>query len=162
MTFFNNALTSLLESLRSHAVGGGSHHKFATGHIVAPVFNIIYALVQCTPDLTQSQCYSCLTTAFGEIPGCCQGQRAARIVGPNCNVRYDAFLFYGITDDDMPQAPQHRKGETVKLILIAGCVILILCISSCIYMFLWVRKLKRKIESKSYPSFYLCSLYRIE
>ncbi|KAF8030045.1 hypothetical protein BT93_E2464 [Corymbia citriodora subsp. variegata] len=49
---YNAALRALLDDLRGKAAAGGSLRKYATGNTSAD-FDKIYAMVQCTPDLTE-------------------------------------------------------------------------------------------------------------
>ena len=92
---FNDDLRSLLESLRSQAVAGGSLRKFAAaGNTTAPNFQTLYAVVQCTPDLSEEDCNSCLVGAFQNIPQCCDGKQGGRVVTPSCNIRFELFPFY--------------------------------------------------------------------
>ena len=53
---FNQDLRTLLDGLRVQAVAGGSLRKFAEANATAPNFQTLYALVQCTPDLSQQDC----------------------------------------------------------------------------------------------------------
>jgi hypothetical protein len=94
---FNNDLRTLLESLRSQAVAGGSLRKFATGNATAPEFRTLYALVQCTPDLSELDCNSCLVDAIQRIPVCCNNKEGGRVVGPSCNLRFEIYQFYNST-----------------------------------------------------------------
>ncbi|MFQ6647984.1 hypothetical protein Gotur_021481 [Gossypium turneri] len=64
---FSQALASLLNNLTNNASLGTSLGKFSTGSALLP-FQAIYALVQCTPDLTKNECSYCLSQAIGEIP----------------------------------------------------------------------------------------------
>ncbi|MBA0820036.1 hypothetical protein Gohar_000046 [Gossypium harknessii] len=61
------ALASLLNNLTNNASLGTSLGKFSTGSALLP-FQAIYALVQCTPDLTKNECSYCLSQAIREIP----------------------------------------------------------------------------------------------
>ena len=54
----------------------------------------IYGLVQCTRDISNDECRSCLLQQIEEIEGCCQGKIGWNIVGPSCNMRYEQYLFY--------------------------------------------------------------------
>ncbi|GKV53072.1 hypothetical protein SLEP1_g59620 [Rubroshorea leprosula] len=155
---FNDSLTTLLERLRGRAAAGGSLRKFATGMTVAPPSDSIYALVQCTPDLSELQCSSCLFQAFERIPRCCGGRREARIFGPSCSVRYNDTLFYNVSSADMPPPPpllspppsNDSTSTTTIIIIVISTVGSILFISICICIFLRVRKSKRfenEIES---------------
>ncbi|KAL3575957.1 hypothetical protein D5086_021240 [Populus alba] len=67
---FNQSRMTLLDRLRDEAAAGNSGYKYAMDQIAAPNFQTIYALVQCTPDLSTSECRDCLYTASGVIPEC--------------------------------------------------------------------------------------------
>jgi hypothetical protein len=95
---FNDDLRTLLESLRSQAVAGGSLRKyFATGNATAPEFKTLYGLVQCTPDLSEQDCNDCLRGAFESIPQCCDGKQGGQLVRPSCNVIFEVYPFYNST-----------------------------------------------------------------
>ena len=49
---FNDALRTLLEKIRSEAKAGDSFRKYAAGNAILPDFMTLYALVQCTPNLS--------------------------------------------------------------------------------------------------------------
>ncbi|XP_062087454.1 cysteine-rich receptor-like protein kinase 44 [Humulus lupulus] len=102
--FFED-LRTLLDGLKNRAASGGSLRKYATGNASGPEFITIYALTQCTPDLSELQCINCLDAVYGIIPDCCSGKVGARVVGPTCSVRYEKYLFYGSTDDAPPPSP---------------------------------------------------------
>jgi len=102
---FNNDLRTLLESLRSQAVAGGSLRKFAVGNATAPNFQTLYALVQCTPDLSELDCNNCLLGAFQDIPNCCNGKVGGRVIEPSCNIRFEINQFYDSTAAPSPVSP---------------------------------------------------------
>lgn len=102
---FNQALRTVLDSLKNKAKSGGSLRKFAIGNTSAPDFKTLYALVQCTPDLTELQCNDCLDTITGTIPNCCDGKEGGRVVAPSCNFRYEIYRFYDPTIDDQVAPP---------------------------------------------------------
>ena len=54
----------------------------------------IYGSVQCTRDISNDECRSCLLQQIEEIEGCCQGKIGWNIMGPSCNMRYEQYLFY--------------------------------------------------------------------
>jgi hypothetical protein len=94
---FNDDLRSLLESLRSEAVAGGSLRKFAARNATAPNFQTLYALVQCTPDLSEEDCNSCLVGAIQNIPVCCDSKQGGRVITPSWNIRFEVSPFYNST-----------------------------------------------------------------
>jgi hypothetical protein len=94
---FKDDLRKLLESLRSEAVAGGSLRKFAAGNATAPNFQTLYALVQCTPDLSELECNNCLAGTFQGIPTCCDGKQGGRVISPSCSMRFEVYQFYTLT-----------------------------------------------------------------
>jgi len=102
---FNNNLSALLKNLRNQAVAGGSLRKFAVGNATAPNFQTLYALVQCTPDLSELDCNNCLLGAFQDIPNCCNGKVGGRVIEPSCNIRFEINQFYDSTAAPSPVSP---------------------------------------------------------
>jgi hypothetical protein len=115
---FNGDLRSLLESLRSQAVAGGSLRKFAAGNATAPNFQTLYGLVQCTPDLSEEDCYDCLREAIEGIPQCCGGKEGGRVIRPSCNIMFEIYPFYNSTaaasSPPSPVAPPVSNTDTTK------------------------------------------------
>ncbi|KAJ6397037.1 hypothetical protein OIU77_021970 [Salix suchowensis] len=92
---FNQGLQMLMTRLRSTASSGNSFRKFATGNETAG-YDIIFGLVQCTPDLSELQCDNCLGGVIREI-GQLVGSQGARITAPSCNLRYEIQRFFVVT-----------------------------------------------------------------
>ncbi|KAH7569074.1 hypothetical protein JRO89_XS06G0098500 [Xanthoceras sorbifolium] len=165
---FNQVLRTLLESLRSRAASGSSLRKFASGNATAPDFSMLYALVQCTPDLSEEECSDCLIEFTRQIPKCCDRKRGGQVVGPSCILRFETYRFYEHTADELttPSPPpllspppppninttitsgkDNNTYRTVVIIVIPALtsVILIICI------FFRVRKSKKEIETSEAP-----------
>ncbi|KAK3187703.1 hypothetical protein Dsin_027264 [Dipteronia sinensis] len=173
---FNQVLWTLLEGLRSKAASGSSIRKFATGNATAPDFKILYALVQCTPDLSRNECSDCLIRNTGDIPVCCDRKAGGRVVGPSCSLRFETYRFYEhMTDDELtPPAPSpppllsppppspsnvnttitegkdNKASPIVIIIVVPAVAFMLLIISICI--FLRVRKSKKKPERGTYST----------
>nr|QMS43714.1 protein kinase [Betula platyphylla] len=166
---FNDNLTTLLGSLRSQAVAGGSLRKFAAGNATAPNFQTLYALVQCTPDLSELECNNCLGETFQGIPQCCGGKQGGRVIGPSCNMRFEVYQFYTSTavasPPSSPVAPpvsppppltntNTTKGSgsntsrIVIIIFVSTAAFVVLVISFCIY-FRARRRPREKLESNN-------------
>ncbi|KEH40073.1 cysteine-rich receptor-kinase-like protein [Medicago truncatula] len=99
---FDKVLKNLLDNLRNRASSGDSDLKYAVGSDEVGQNNnqTIYALVQCTPDLSKSLCDDCLVKSIKAIPRCCNNRLGARIVRPSCYLRYETdSLFYQQTPD---------------------------------------------------------------
>jgi len=94
---FNVVVKQLLNDLKSKAIKGDSNHKYAVGTLPGPSSSgeIIYGLVQCTPDLSGPQCDDCLISSIVEVSKCCSNRIGARIVRPSCNLRFEtSYQFY--------------------------------------------------------------------
>ncbi|KAK9997129.1 hypothetical protein SO802_021815 [Lithocarpus litseifolius] len=151
---YNQDLWTLLDGLRNQAAAGGSLRKFAEVKSTGINFKTQYALVQCTPDLSQTDCSDCLLSAFGLIPLCCDGKIGAVIFTPSCNFRYEKYPFFGPVADIAPPSTNTsaakgndgNKSQTVIIVgsIIAFVVVVVLIIISCIY--LRVRKPREKPE----------------
>ncbi|KAJ6925617.1 hypothetical protein NC651_010116 [Populus alba x Populus x berolinensis] len=57
-------------------------------------FNRIYGTVQCTPDISPSQCRICLSGCVSDIPRCCNGKRGGNVLTPSCSMRFEIYPFY--------------------------------------------------------------------
>ncbi|KAJ4703259.1 Cysteine-rich receptor-kinase-like protein [Melia azedarach] len=99
---FTRVLGSLLNRLKNQAASGSLRRKFATGSLTVPKAQTIFALVQCTPDLSKQQCINCINQATSLLPKCCitkQGRglvakQGGRVIAPSCNFRYEINRFY--------------------------------------------------------------------
>nr|GMD04519.1 cysteine-rich repeat secretory protein 38-like [Ipomoea batatas] len=57
--------------------------------------NTLYALTQCTRDLSAEDCKKCLYDAIAELPLCCGTAKiGGRVIEGSCNFRYETFPFY--------------------------------------------------------------------
>ncbi|KAJ6885630.1 hypothetical protein NC651_026305 [Populus alba x Populus x berolinensis] len=162
---FNQSRMTLLGRLIDQAAAGDSRYKYAMDQIDVPKnFQKIYALVQCTPDLSASECRDCLYNASGLIPQCCDVRQGGRVIYPSCNFRYEIDRFYDPPTNSIPPPPDSTSSNTVPsppastsrgkkgkkrnviiiivIVPIAVSVILIVCV--CI--FLRARKQKEEEE----------------
>ncbi|XP_031126899.1 uncharacterized protein LOC116029137 [Ipomoea triloba] len=92
---FDEDLRKLLDGLRDRAANGGDFLKFAGDNATGPELQTIYAVVQCSPELSAKDCSDCLTSAFGDLSKCpCHGKRRGGIIRPSCNFRYENYSFF--------------------------------------------------------------------
>lgn len=84
---FEEDRTNLIEDLMGQAANGTSLRKVAAGNRSRSELQRIYALVQCTPDLTSEDCTACLTNAAQALGGVLP---YSRILLPNCNLVCDS------------------------------------------------------------------------
>ncbi|XP_039156017.1 cysteine-rich repeat secretory protein 38-like [Eucalyptus grandis] len=69
---------------------------YATGEMGLEDKTKLYGLVQCTRDLSATECKECLEGAIGELPSCCDGKEGGRGVGGSCNFRYEIYPFVNV------------------------------------------------------------------
>ncbi|GLT31002.1 hypothetical protein SLA2020_057700 [Shorea laevis] len=162
---FNRALRPLLINLSSSASDGGSLLKYAAGNTTGPGFILtIYALEQCTPELSPKDCNDCLTTAIGKIDPYCNGKIGCRILQPSCNLRYETAPFVaaveGIPQPPPPPPPPlllpsppegngngNRSNKTrIIIIIVVSSVVGVLSLVLCIWICLKLRKPREIVE----------------
>ena len=88
---FNRVLVNLVEKLSSEAASDPS--KFAVGDANYTDDGRLYARLQCTRDLTQPSCLTCLDDIVNYIPNWCGGKIGCQIYSMSCNLRYEVYSF---------------------------------------------------------------------
>ncbi|XP_075508741.1 cysteine-rich receptor-like protein kinase 15 [Primulina tabacum] len=154
-------LRQLLDQLRKTTVSGGSLLKVAGDSRTAPDFQVVYGLMQCTPDLSAENCDGCLVEAGKNINGFPAGSSGVRLLLPSCNIRYELSSFYDGTTlqervraaaaatppPSSPTSPAagRSKNTARTVIAIVVPIVAILILVAGIYVFLRRhRKHKRK------------------
>uniref|UniRef100_A0A2N9ELF1 Gnk2-homologous domain-containing protein n=1 Tax=Fagus sylvatica TaxID=28930 RepID=A0A2N9ELF1_FAGSY len=82
VTQFMQDLRTLLDRNKGQAAAGGSLRKFAAGNAAAPNFQTLYALMQCTPDLSEQDCSDCLDWAMGIFRNVVMASKAGELSDP--------------------------------------------------------------------------------
>ncbi|XP_078432693.1 cysteine-rich receptor-like protein kinase 10 isoform X2 [Wolffia australiana] len=155
---FNRLLGGLLNNLTAQAAT--SSRRFAADSVVLNDFQRVYALVQCTGDLSPRACSDCLKDEIGTIPTCCNGKRGARVYGGSCFIRYEIYPF--VNDSSVgsgsplpppptaisppPQAspaPEAKKNQTATIVVAIGVSIFAVVAFSA---FIVICKRKKKQE----------------
>uniref|UniRef100_A0A2N9IJZ9 Uncharacterized protein n=1 Tax=Fagus sylvatica TaxID=28930 RepID=A0A2N9IJZ9_FAGSY len=136
---FNDGLRTLFKRLQSTAAAGDSFRKFATGNETPPDFKTIYALVQCTPDLSKQDCIDCVDSAIIRSAYCCDAKEGGRVVLPSCNIRFEVYSFEYTAPPPGPPPPTNTttskgngssKSRTVIIIVVTTVAFVLTC-SSC-------------------------------
>ncbi|RVW21208.1 Cysteine-rich receptor-like protein kinase 8 [Vitis vinifera] len=95
---FNRTLQGIMDSIRTQAVNDQSGKKYyATkeeNYLAPQMVQRVYSLVQCTPDLSATQCNLCLLGVEDYLQECCSARQGARVVFPSCSFRYEFYPFY--------------------------------------------------------------------
>nr|GLL45714.1 putative receptor-like protein kinase At4g00960 isoform X2 [Ipomoea trifida] len=151
-----NGFIQLVQNMMDQLIApasSGSDKKFAVLETNFSAFETVYALGQCTPDLSNDDCQICLTNAISLLSLHCFGALGARVVFPSCNVRYEVFPFYNLSALGTP-APtilpnsESTKGNKVKssakviiatsAVSVIGTLLFVLC-----FYFLKMKRVKR-------------------
>jgi hypothetical protein len=94
---FNDDLRTLVENLTVKAAAGGPLRKFAAANTTARNSQTLYALEQCTPDLSEQNCSNCLLGAFQGISKRCHGKdggNVLKVLRPSCNIMFNFTTFH--------------------------------------------------------------------
>ncbi|XP_038895731.1 cysteine-rich receptor-like protein kinase 10 [Benincasa hispida] len=96
---FGQVVQGMLAQLAGEAAMGDSKLKFSAGNVTTDSddYWIVYGMMQCTPDISQAQCLDCLQIVAGVVQTWCPGKIGARIIRPNCYLRYEIFSFFDST-----------------------------------------------------------------
>ncbi|KAK3431883.1 hypothetical protein EUGRSUZ_E02998 [Eucalyptus grandis] len=100
---FVQLLGETMNDVVLRASGSESGKKFAVAEANFTSSQKLYTLAQCTPDLTVSDCNTCLRAAVAALP---QGEQGGRSFTSSCTVRFEMYLFYNASAvPPLPQLP---------------------------------------------------------
>ncbi|KAI7740181.1 hypothetical protein M8C21_023468, partial [Ambrosia artemisiifolia] len=156
---FFGALRPLLNELQRDAAAGGSLRKFASGNTSGPDSITIYGLVQCTPDLSGSQCTDCLETEINNYLVSVVGSIGGRILQRACNFRYEIYRFFNgstlVTQPPSPPPPpritqgtppvpsttqEGKSSNKTRIIVVVIVTVSVIIITASICIFLRLKK----------------------
>ncbi|XP_062161070.1 cysteine-rich receptor-like protein kinase 25 [Alnus glutinosa] len=115
---FDELVMATMNDLASRVsnVGFGAK-KFGMKEAKFTASQTLYTFVQCTPDLSGSDCNRCLRIAMTNLPGCCGGKESGVVLFPSCVVAYSVDPFYlpvnksASTPNPAPVLPPPRPGD---------------------------------------------------
>ncbi|GAB4830955.1 hypothetical protein Ancab_004983, partial [Ancistrocladus abbreviatus] len=99
VTGFTQVVNNTLNLIAARAANGDQlGRKFAIQEVNVSSSMTLYALGQCTPDLTTSDCRFCLTACIDGVLNISYGKQGGRMLyGTNCNIRYEIYSFFDQT-----------------------------------------------------------------
>ncbi|XP_061354614.1 cysteine-rich receptor-like protein kinase 10 [Gastrolobium bilobum] len=160
---FQYAVNKILSNITDMASFNVSANMYATGEVPFED-KIIYALVQCSRDLSANDCNSCLQSAIKDIPGCCYGSIGARVLSRSCYLRYEFYPFYLGASETTPQVlhPAVTKEVSIsshfnssKIWMITGIIVVVglaTIFSICCVYFFRNKRNKQKRNDKIYEN----------
>ncbi|THG21876.1 hypothetical protein TEA_021216 [Camellia sinensis var. sinensis] len=110
--WFISVVNDMLHKLSRLAAFNPSYGMYAIGVVNFKDTKTIYALVQCTIDLSSDDCNTCLETAIANISTCCCKSRGARLFSRSCFLRYEFYAFY--EDESTNSTENQRKFASVN------------------------------------------------
>ncbi|KAK3431862.1 hypothetical protein EUGRSUZ_E03719 [Eucalyptus grandis] len=112
---FYTCLMYLMKNISNEAAYVNTTQMFAVGKINKSVSQTIYGLVQCTRDMSDKDCYSCLESALADLRACCYTREGGTVVSRTCNVRYELYRFFNGSTTSTLSYPA-STGEKLKSI----------------------------------------------
>lgn len=103
---FNAALGDLISKLSADAAYGSSWNRYASGLTNDSFFPKIYALVQCTRDISTDDCTACLSNVIRDILKSYPGNEGVMALMGSCLVGYETYLFFNSTVLPPPPPPE--------------------------------------------------------
>ncbi|XP_056172025.1 cysteine-rich receptor-like protein kinase 29 [Syzygium oleosum] len=171
---YDTAMRKLLNGLWAEAAGGGSLRKYASGNESAGP-DVIYALVQCTPDLTEQQCSNCLVLGVQEIRDCCDRYTGGRFMVPSCMILYETNhrFFDPVSEplpspspplppppsqeaDVLPPPPVGKSNSTRTVVIAVVASVSALLVISLVVLLKLKRKMKQPKQSVEGESLSFC------
>ncbi|CAN0852502.1 Cysteine-rich receptor-like protein kinase 25 [Linum grandiflorum] len=143
---FKEALVELMTRLRTSA--SRDVKRFAVGTLPQG-FRTLYGLLQCTPDLSVQLCSECLEWIIALIPDWLEGKRGGRYLIPSCNLRFEIYPFYRLTEAPPPApaiSPPPGNGGTKNSIRIVAIVVPIVSASALGFIVLLLLCFRRKLK----------------
>ncbi|CAA7037129.1 unnamed protein product [Microthlaspi erraticum] len=70
-----------------------NNHYAADSAALTPGQNI-YALMQCTPDISSSDCEACLRRNIVDYQGCCGLKQGGVVMQPSCYLRWELYTYF--------------------------------------------------------------------
>ncbi|KAL5100904.1 hypothetical protein RYX36_005231 [Vicia faba] len=117
---FQQVLNYLMNNISNEAAFSPSKNMFATAEIEFSDKKRTYGLVECTKDISETECRSCLSSAIMELNQCCSYREGGIIVSRNCNVRFDLFEFFNASSSSVsllifPTSKEEERSERTVL-----------------------------------------------
>ncbi|KAL7213431.1 hypothetical protein ACSBR2_016037 [Camellia fascicularis] len=87
-------LEKIFSNLSSVATFNPSNHMYATNRTNVTSSIELYSMVQCTPDLSLTDCRACLIGTVSDLLHLLDGRKGGRVVSPSCNIRFELYPFW--------------------------------------------------------------------
>ncbi|XP_021293805.1 cysteine-rich receptor-like protein kinase 10 isoform X1 [Herrania umbratica] len=134
---FQSVVENKLRNLTKRAAFNSSANMYAAGGEPYTADDTLYAMVQCTRDLSPDDCNECLEAAIKDVSSECYASRGARLLSRSCYLRYELYAFYdGAKDSSVSTKKKGGGGKKIWMIAvltIGSAVSVILLLASTMY-----------------------------
>ncbi|KAJ4899704.1 Cysteine-rich receptor-like protein kinase 11 [Raphanus sativus] len=150
---------------RSGASSSSSGKYYAADITSLTTFQRVYALMECTPDLSPENCEACLRANVRRYQECCRGNQGGVARRPSCFFRWDLYPFLGAFDNistkAAPQQPltgdgdgtEKKDGDSLSVGAIVGIVaaiiVIVLVLLALAFVFYRRRKSHEEVDFQS-------------
>ncbi|XP_062189158.1 putative cysteine-rich receptor-like protein kinase 20 [Phragmites australis] len=140
------------------AYNSSATRLFASGAMyVNPQLPTVYGFVQCTPDLSRSQCWHCFQGVQEQNRQWYDGREGGRILGVRCSFRYEAYQFFdgtpdvriGLRDGTSSPTAGSNNGSNHKKALIVALAVSITVFCAMLVACLLLTRAQRKRDGKT-------------
>ncbi|XP_030491307.2 cysteine-rich receptor-like protein kinase 15 isoform X1 [Cannabis sativa] len=107
-----SALEEMLNELIEKAAYNHSPIKYYAADKRSYGNDIVYAVVQCTEDLSPTGCKTCLKATIENASTCCSFSKGVRILSKSCFLRYELYDFYEDDSEIPPSGFVLEPGKT--------------------------------------------------
>ncbi|XP_010503063.1 PREDICTED: putative cysteine-rich receptor-like protein kinase 35 [Camelina sativa] len=123
-----------LTELVDHMIATATSDSYAADSKALGDSQVVYALMQCTSDISSDDCKTCLLRSLSEYQSCCLGKQGGVVSRPNCYFRWDLYPFSGANfgrNTLLPPSlsPPVSQTEKDKTTITAGKVAVIVTVS---------------------------------
>ncbi|KAF8085882.1 hypothetical protein N665_0643s0011 [Sinapis alba] len=109
---FDNAWESLMRRVIAEATSSQSTAMFyGADRQKLGTSRSIYGFVQCSKDISASNCDQCLRQNVDDYRSCCSGIQRGITERPSCFMRWDLDPFFGLFDENISPTPPPEKGD---------------------------------------------------
>ncbi|XP_027364934.1 putative receptor-like protein kinase At4g00960 [Abrus precatorius] len=151
---FYTALGSIFSELPNQAaLALGGFNGFAVKQENASSSVTLYALAQCTPDLSSRDCERCVSDAAAELPKfCCGGSIGASVLFPSCIVRYETYPFYQHSEQAMIKGGRNIRTEVIAVaVVLVVALAMLFCFGYCFFQMKARKKRKASVREHFGP-----------
>ncbi|KAF3486395.1 hypothetical protein F2Q69_00057251 [Brassica cretica] len=126
LTDFDNAWEALMRRVIAEATSsslGSNTMYYGADRQQLGTSRSIYGFVQCSKDISPSNCEQCLRKNLDDYRSCCSGRQRGITERPSCFMRWDLDPFFGLFEDNAapdPTPPPEKGDRKIPIGVVVG------------------------------------------